>query len=96
MKFAMVLLVALIVGCGSDWQRAERDAKEYASKLPGATGEVSCTKLDSDNDGYCACSVFMKDGKIVPIECGCERRCIWCTEGCKQINTLKYKGRHPR
>jgi len=89
------LLVLLLLGCGSDWQRAEKDAKEYASNVPHATGKVACTKQDTDGDGYCACTVFMKRGDVLPIECGCKKYGIWCPEGCKQVDNYKATGRRP-
>lgn len=93
MKLGLLILILVAVGCGSDWQRAEKDAKEYASKVPHATGKVACTKQDTDGDGYCGCSVFMKNGDVLPIECGCKKYCLWCPEGCKQVDTYKMGGR---
>lgn len=80
-------------GCvESDWRKAEKDAKEFASKIPNSTGDVSCAHRDTDQDGYCACSAFMKDGSVQPLECGCNRICLFCVEGCKVPNQLKVKG----
>jgi hypothetical protein len=90
MKNVIVALVFVLVGCSNDWQKAEQSASEYVKKMPGATGEVDCAHKDSDSDGYCSCSAFMKDGSIQPLECGCEKYCINCAEGCKI--QLPFKG----
>lgn len=82
----LVFGTALIGGCiGPDWQQAESHAKDYARKVPGSTGEVSCMKKDSDGDGYCRCNIFMKNMPPVNVECGCERFCFRCAEGCGGI-----------
>lgn len=80
-----VAIIAGLGGCQADWQQAEKYAKEYASKVPGSTGQVSCNKKDSDGDGYCRCTVFMVKETPLNIECGCERFCIVCAEGCGGI-----------
>ena len=83
MKGILVLLAAFaLLGCQADWQKAEKAARSYGTKMGGMTS-VSCAKMDSDGDGYCSCSVFLKGGKIQPLECGCEKFCLICTEGCK-------------
>jgi len=95
MKHLMVAMVAmgLLAGCDPDWERAERDAKEFAAKIPGATREVSCAKGDSDGDGYCSCTVFMDDGSLQNIDCGCEKYALWNKkEGCKVVDAVKFQG----
>ena len=86
--------VALYVGCSADWQKAERSAKEFAAKLPGSTGDVECTKNDTDGDGYCSCSAFMKEKPIVTLDCDCRPYCLWgnCQGGCKVVNSVKMQG----
>jgi outer membrane murein-binding lipoprotein Lpp len=80
---------AFLSGCSSDWQKAETAAKEFASKVNGATGEVQCAKKDTDKDGYCGCTVFMKKGNPMAIDCGCQKFCWNCAEGCKIVNPGK-------
>ena len=76
-------------GCGSDWQKAETAAKEFAGKVPGSTGQIQCAKKDTDRDGYCGCTVFMKDATPMAIDCGCEKFCFNCAEGCRMVNPGK-------
>lgn len=90
--FFFVAFVFVVGACGQDWQRAEKDAKTFADKLPNATGEVSCAKKDSDGDGYCSCTAFMEDGSGTPLECGCQRLCWNCAEGCKMVSPVKLRG----
>jgi hypothetical protein len=85
----LLLTVAALCSCKDNWQEAEQSAKEYVKKLPGATGEVECAHKDSDGDGYCSCSAFMKDGSITALDCGCERYCYNCATGCKK--QLQFK-----
>lgn len=87
---AIVAIIAAVImgavgGCTADWQQAEKYAKEYAAKVPGSTGEVSCMKKDSDGDGYCRCTIFKSKGDPINVECGCERYCVVCAEGCGGI-----------
>lgn len=93
MRTLILGLILLLAACSSDWQKAERSAKEFAEKLAAATGKVSCTHQDTDDDGYCSCTVFMQDGSTMAIDCGCERLCLFrCAEGCKVVERLKGKG----
>ncbi len=88
---ALVLLGFVVIGTltalnackENDWQAAESSAKEFATKLPNATGDVSCAHKDTDGDGYCSCTAFLKDGSVQPLDCGCDIYCIRCAEGCK-------------
>lgn len=81
-----VVLVSTVGGCrDADWQRAEKAAQDYAKNIGGATGKVSCMKMDSDGDGYCRCNVFRLKKDPLEIECGCDKYCIWCKEGCGGI-----------
>ena len=78
-------------GCQcQDAAEAERAAKEFAKKVPGATGDVSCAQTDSDDDGYCSCTVFRQDGSTLPINCGCEKYCFNCARGCKVVENVKF------
>lgn len=72
LAWAVTLSVASY-GCmkANDWQAAETDGTGFAKKLdPAAT--VSCAHLDSDSNGYCSCTAFVK-GKALALECGCPR-----------------------
>jgi hypothetical protein len=80
-----VLATLALVGCEADWKKAEQYARGYAAKVPGSTGEVSCMKMDSDGDGYCRCNIFMLKAPPISVECGCERFCLLCKEGCGGI-----------
>ena len=87
-NYSILLLVLLFVGC-HDYKGAEKAAGEYAKKLPGSTGEVSCMRVDSDGDGYVSCSAFMRDGPPVALEC----LVVWWREsGCKAA-LPKFGGR---
>lgn len=78
--------------CQYDWRKAQKAAEQFASQVPGATGKASCTHTDSDGDGYCACTVFRKDGSVLRVDCGCEKYCLICTEGCKVVEGVKVQG----
>lgn len=93
MRILLLVLVFAFGACSHDWEQAERDAKKFAKKIPGSTGEVDCAHKDSDGDGYCSCTVFMEDGETVPIECGCEKWCFNCSEGCKRVEGIKIRGK---
>jgi prepilin-type N-terminal cleavage/methylation domain-containing protein len=92
------ILAATLVGglasCSSDWERAEKDGKEFCSNIPGWSGKISCSKKDTDKDGYCACTCFLDDGTRVKLDCGCEKHSLTCNnaEGCKEIETIKVRG----
>jgi prepilin-type N-terminal cleavage/methylation domain-containing protein len=79
----------LLGGCSADWQKAEAEAKKFAENVPGATGKVTCSKKDTDRDGYCGCTVFRKEQVPLAIDCGCEKHCLNCAEGCKMVNPGK-------
>lgn len=79
-------------GCSSDWQKAEAEAKKFAANIEGATGKVSCAKQDTDGDGYCGCTVFMKGGGMTSIDCGCAKWGLLKAEGCKLVDNVKVKG----
>ena len=80
--FGLALCVAYIttaVNCTNSGERERRaaerkhaletTAKKFAAKIPGTTGDVDCILSDSDNDGYVSCTVFMKSGNPIAIEC---------------------------
>lgn len=73
-------------------EEAQRAADDFARHVPGATG-ATCTQTDTDGDGYCGCTVFVKDAPPVAIECGCEGWCIKCARGCKVVETVKFQER---
>ena len=94
--FLCVLLLCSACYQSFDWQEAERAAAATASKVEGATGQVDCAHVDSDQDGYCSCSVYMKNGAApMQFDCGCpsKRAGAGCTgeqaTGCKPFNALK-------
>jgi hypothetical protein len=89
---SLLFVCFLFGGCASDWRKAEASAREYASKVPNATGDVSCTRQDTDGDGYCGCTIFMKSGTERKVECGCEDFCLLCAEGCKPVDSVKIIG----
>jgi len=93
----LVALLIFATSCDSDWQRAERDAKAFVVNIPGATGNVACAKADSDGDGYCSCTVFMEDGSMQNLDCGCEPFAVFDkTEGCKVVDAFKELPRKRR
>lgn len=68
---------------------ANESAIEFSKNFKNSTS-VSCTQTDSDNDGYCGCTVFT-DSDPISIECGCERICIFnCARGCKVVEKVKF------
>lgn len=97
-----VLVVVVVIGifaavfiraCDtSKPEEAQRAAEDFARHIPDATG-TTCTKTDTDGDGYCGCTVFVKNAPPVAIECGCEGWCIKCARGCKVVETVKFQER---
>lgn len=77
--FVSIGLTLCLTGC-NDYEKAEAAAGDYAQKLPGATGHVNCVPRDSDGDGYVSCSVFLKKGPPIGIEC---LAVPWRRGGCK-------------
>ena len=82
---AIVAIIYFVVGRVSDEKKAKKAAQEYASKLENATGEVLCTSRDTDGDGYCSCSIFLKGGGTKDLECGCNM----FASGCKPAKLMK-------
>lgn len=87
---ATIIIVSTVIvgfseGCEADWKKAEESAVEFSKNVSGATGKVSCMKTDSDNDGYCRCTVFRENKDPLHVECGCEKFCLICTRGCAGI-----------
>lgn len=82
----LAFAIALFAGCQcSAPEEARKSAGEYIHKIPGATS-VECADRDTNDDGYCSCTVFRGSADPLPIECGCERFCIWnCARGCKYV-----------
>lgn len=83
--FIAVLSVGLVVfvhfnGC-ADHKKAIQAAKEYAQNVPHATGKISCMNKDSDNDGYCSCTIFRAKGDPLAVECACGS--LSFKEGCR-------------
>jgi hypothetical protein len=92
-EVAICIVAIGLGGCDADWQKAEKAASEYAGKIPGATGQVSCMKTDSDGDGYCRCTIFRKEKDPLHVECGCQKFCWVCTDGCSGIkHVLRERG----
>lgn len=79
------IVMALLTGCRTDMGEANRAAAEYVKKIPHSVG-WECANIDSDGNGYVACTVFRAEGEPLAIECGSERFCIWnCARGCKYL-----------
>ena len=93
--FLVVIIIGVVFHFGacnkSDHKKAEKSAVEFSKNLNNATGKVSCMRKDTDGDGYCGCSIFLKDGGILSVDCACDKYCFSCNEGCKVVNTIKVK-----
>jgi len=85
-KLMLIITALALAGCTDDWQRAEHDAKQFAAKIPGSTGDVSCAHKDTDGDHYVSCTIFINDGSVRTLDCGAERYCFNCAEGCKIVD----------
>lgn len=86
------ILFGSLRGCSVDVDAAQQAADEFKDNVPGAINAV-CVAQDSDNDGYCSCTVFRKEGlDPMALECGCETACIRCSRGCKMA-LPKFKER---
>lgn len=91
-KLLIAMFLALVVpACAkADPEKAEAAAREFAQNYPDFSGNVACTKADTDGDGYVTCTAFMKNGDEKRLECGAERFCIFnCARGCKPVESLK-------
>lgn len=93
MKKIILLFALSLLGCKHDHEAATKSAKEFARKVPDATGEVECARKDTDSDGYCACTIFRKSAEPLRADCGCEIMCVNCAEGCKLVEGYKVQGR---
>lgn len=88
MKKLLITLTLLSCRQPSDYRAAEKSAHEFIQHIDNAK-DVSCTQVDTDNDGYCTCTVFRKDGlEPMSIQCGCapEPQGCWSSppaRGCK-------------
>lgn len=97
MNRILLALCLLLSACyvEYDWKAAEQSAKMFAAKMPGTTGEVECARIDSDGDGYCSCTAFMKESEPRQLDCGCPNKAAGkgCSKaqatGCKPFNPLK-------
>lgn len=89
-----LLASLLLASCSYDVGRAKQSAQEFSTNIPGATG-ISCVATDSNDDGYCSCTVFRGEKAPVALECGCETMCLRCAEGCKVQNPLTFTGQQP-
>lgn len=81
--------VAIGAGCVSPSEvegSAERNAKEFASKMGIKYEGLSCSGADSDHDGYTSCTFNLGDGKIQSFECGYDRPTALMGQntGCKE------------
>lgn len=90
----LVFLLAMLGGCQcSAPEEARKSATAYMLNIPDAT-RVECADRDTNHDGYCSCTVFRGSAEPLPIECGCERFCIWnCARGCKYVPFAGGKGK---
>ena len=80
-----IVCMALVACARTKPEEANKAAAEYIKRVPGATG-YECAATDSDDNGYCSCTVFRGEQDPMAIECGCERWCIWnCARGCKYV-----------
>lgn len=91
----LIVAAAALPNCicsRSDPAKAEEAAQEFQQHLPGTTG-FSCAKVDTDNDGYCACTFFRGEDKdLIRADCGCERWCLFnCASGCKLVEGVKVR-----
>jgi prepilin-type N-terminal cleavage/methylation domain-containing protein len=89
-----VLSVGIIWGFGSCSPNSgvEEEARNYAKSLGLNVEGVSCTKYDTDHDGYISCSVsYKEDNKLVilPIECAVGWR---KNDGCRSPKTIIRRG----
>ena len=101
MKTILILAATLAMAgacSNTDAKAAEAAAAQYAQKVKGATGDVSCTQKDSDGDGYVTCTIFMAEGENQSVERGSEKHCVFsdCARGCKIVDTVKYTGKGRR
>lgn len=77
------LIITAATACRSDKTKADEAVQEYMHSVPGAT-RAECTDSDTDHDGYCSCTIFRGSGDPLPVQCGCERFCVFnCARGCK-------------
>lgn len=75
-----------------DRRLPEDFARQFAGEIPGSTGRVQCMDRDTDGDGYCSCSVFMKDAPPVAVECGCDSwQVLFPPDGCRMAQ-FKVRG----
>lgn len=89
----ILLSITFLVACANvDINKANREAKEFARNIAGASG-VSCNDTDSDHDGYVSCTVFRGEKDPIAISCGAEVRCLFnCASGCR-VTPLAYPGK---
>ncbi len=77
---AMFVIIA-ITSCQKrkPTNEVESEALDFATKMSGHVNAVQCMNIDSDNDGYVTCTVFMQDRE--PFSLQCAQMEGW--EGCK-------------
>ena len=69
-RFVFVLLTAQLMGCIDQKPLAESQAREFLQT--GYTNQwrnVQCMNVDTDQNGYVSCTVFMNNGQTLSIEC---------------------------
>jgi hypothetical protein len=87
--FVSILLSFAVSACAnSDSSIAKKAVEEYAKNFPDATG-TDCAGYDTDDDGYCSCTVFRGEKSPIRIDCGCEIHCLNCARGCKVVEGIK-------
>ena len=64
------ILIPNLGGCTIDTTKAERDAFAFGQKAhPELVTSTECMDVDSDQDGYVSCTVFLKEKDPLYIEC---------------------------
>lgn len=50
--------------------QAKKAANDFGAHLNGFKS-AECMTVDTNDDGYCSCTLFLDDNQTKPIECGC-------------------------
>lgn len=87
---AIGVVILSVVGCEDDHAAALSSAKEVASNYDDVKS-VTCVNKDSDNDGYCSCTIYRESGPE-SLECGCQKWGLNKTRGCKAAQ-YKIRGK---
>jgi flagellar basal body-associated protein FliL len=75
-------------GCGlmGSSEAAKAEARRHAQELGWDVQGIACTGIDSDGDGYIACTVVLQDGSERNLECASGG--ITWTSGCKRAPVI--------